>query len=295
MSRSLAFNDPVLASQILLFPDPRPLVERLGQDFFRQLTERPGVYLMRDAQGNILYVGKAKNLKKRLNSYRVANPDRLARRHLRLLRAVARIELHECLDETAALAKEAELLLSLKPKFNRAGTWPAIPRYLIWRCDGTRLALAISKTPAVGWQAFGPFGSGTIYLRAALARLLWYALNPASGSATMPAGWMQGRLGAIAALPDVRTVEPNSRGLEQILAKLFAGDTEGFVAWIGEQTKPLLQAHDLIMRDADLETVIGFMETTAHRPLIIAAAGLAAADQQADSMLPFGDEDWKQP
>jgi hypothetical protein len=47
----------------------------------------------------------------------VANPDRLARRHLRLLRLVARIELQECADEAAALAKEAELLLALKPKF----------------------------------------------------------------------------------------------------------------------------------------------------------------------------------
>jgi len=127
-----------------MFPDPRPLVERLGQDFFRQLTERPGVYLMRDALDNILYVGKAKNLKKRLNSYRVANPDRLARRHLRLLRAVARIELQVCADEAAALAKEAELLLALRPKFNRAGTWPATPRYLVWQWDETRLALAIS-------------------------------------------------------------------------------------------------------------------------------------------------------
>ena len=131
-------------SQPLLFADPRPLVERLGQDFFRQLTERPGVYLMRDALDNILYVGKAKNLKKRLNSYRVANPDRLARRHLRLLRAVARIELQVCADEAAALAKEAELLLALRPKFNRAGTWPATPRYLVWQWDETRLALAIS-------------------------------------------------------------------------------------------------------------------------------------------------------
>src|ERR1700679_2820407 len=111
------------AKQTLLFLDPRPLVERLGRDFFRQLPERPGVYLMRDAQDAVLYVGKAKNLRKRLGSYRVANPDRLARRHLRLLRAVERIELQECPDETSALAREAKLLRALKPKFNRAGTW----------------------------------------------------------------------------------------------------------------------------------------------------------------------------
>jgi predicted GIY-YIG superfamily endonuclease len=147
----------VPASQTLLFPDPRPLVERLGHDFFRQLTEHPGVYLMQDAAGLVLYVGKAKNLRKRLGSYRVANPDRLGRRHLRLLSQVARIELQECADESAALTKEAELLLALKPKFNRAGVWPATPRFLVWRFDHQTLELAITETPATSWQAFGPF------------------------------------------------------------------------------------------------------------------------------------------
>jgi len=115
----------------MLFPDPRPLVERLGADFFRQLPERPGVYLMQDAAGLVLYVGKAKNLRQQLTSYRVANPDRLARRHLRLLRQVMKIGLQECTDEAAALAKESELLRALKPKFNRAGVWPGNPRYLV--------------------------------------------------------------------------------------------------------------------------------------------------------------------
>ena len=170
----------MLASQTLLFPDPRPLVERLGQDFFRQLTDRPGVYLMQDDAGLVLYVGKAKNLRHRLGSYRVANPDRMGRRHLRLLRQVVRIELQECADEMAALAKEAELLRALKPKFNRAGVWPATPLFLVWRRFGRTLELAISKSPAIDWQVFGPFGSGAVFLRAALARLVWYALNPTS-------------------------------------------------------------------------------------------------------------------
>jgi predicted GIY-YIG superfamily endonuclease len=280
--------------QTLLFPDPKPLVERLGGEFFRSLPECPGVYLMRDAQENILYVGKAKNLKQRLNSYRVANPDRLSQRQLRLLRAVARIELQECPDEIGALSREAELLLALKPKFNRAGTWPASPRYLVWRRDGVRLALAISESPASGWQAFGPFGGGVIHLRAALARLFWFALNPATGSSTMPAGWMHGRLGAMALVTAARMAEPDLSGLERILATLIAGDTDAFAASVGEETKLLIPAHDMAMRDADLETVSGFMEAKIHRPRLFAAADSGAGDLGAESRLLFGDENWKE-
>ncbi len=79
-------------AQMLLFPDPRPLVERLGADFFRRAPDHPGVYLMRDASDTVLYIGKAKSLRKRLASYRVANPERMRRRHLRLLHAVVRNE-----------------------------------------------------------------------------------------------------------------------------------------------------------------------------------------------------------
>src|SRR5437016_7467098 len=110
--------------QLLLFPDPSPLVERFGSDFFRQAPECAGVYIMRDGADTVLYVGKAKNLRKRLGSYRVANPDRMPRRHLRMLRAVERIELQPCADESSALARESCLLRALRPRFNRAGTWP---------------------------------------------------------------------------------------------------------------------------------------------------------------------------
>lgn len=277
------------ASQTLLIPDPRPLVERLGQDFFRQLPERPGVYLMRDAVEVVLYVGKAKSLRHRLNSYRVANPDRMGRRHLRLLRQVVRIELLECTDEAAALAKEAELLRALKPKFNRAGVWSGPPRFLVWRNTKETLRLAITKTPQSGWQEFGPCGSGVVYLRAALIRLLWYALNPSLGSTRMPAGWWHGRLAAIATLDEV------SGELQSVLPKLLAGDTDAFVVWIGERTQSLAYAYDRDTRDADLETVVTLIQGKLRRTLPFHTAEPSAEKPIGPDAPLFPEEDWNEP
>ena len=64
-------------AQQLLFPDPRPLVERLGTEFFKELPQSAGVYVMRDMAGVTLYVGKAKSLRDRVRSYclRAASED----------------------------------------------------------------------------------------------------------------------------------------------------------------------------------------------------------------------------
>ena len=113
------------ARQLWFFPHPKPLVERFGEEFFRQLPRRPAVYLMCGPMEGVLYVGKARDLRKRLGSYRVANPDRLPRRIIRLLTQVTRIEWDECCDESAAGYREELLINVLQPKFNRAGkVWP---------------------------------------------------------------------------------------------------------------------------------------------------------------------------
>lgn len=111
--------------QLWLFPPPRPLVARLGKDFFRRLPAQPGVYLMCGLESGVLYVGRAKNLRKRLASYRVANAERMSRRLLRLLHCVRRIEYDVCATEAAAREREAMLICVLSPRFNRAGqVWP---------------------------------------------------------------------------------------------------------------------------------------------------------------------------
>ena len=109
------------AGQLWLFDPPKPLVERLGEDFFAMLPTGPGVYLMCGESEGVLYVGKARNLRKRLSSYRVANPERLPRRIVRLLYQVRRIEWDECASEAAASEREELLICVLAPKFNAAG------------------------------------------------------------------------------------------------------------------------------------------------------------------------------
>src|ERR1017187_2869530 len=175
--------------QMLLIPDPRPLDRRLGKRFFRKAPQRPGVYLMRDAQDKIVYVGKAKDLKQRLNHYRVANPDRMPRRHLRMVTEVNRIELQFCATESAALERDAKLLRSLKPKFNRAGVWPGKTRFIAWRVREEHLDMTVVEVPGAGWQRVGPMGSSAFHLQRSISRLLWLALNPTRGFAELPAGW----------------------------------------------------------------------------------------------------------
>ena len=146
-------------SQLLLLPDPRPLDQRLGRKFFLNAPRRPGVYLMRDAADKILYIGKAKDLRQRLNHYRNANPDRMPRRHLRLIREVARIEFQFCPSETAALETEKNYSLSTGrnltgPAFGQA---PVNSLSGVWRTDawpsvcgrGSKAAVAPSR-PAGG-------------------------------------------------------------------------------------------------------------------------------------------------
>ena len=126
-SRHRHHTHSMAAGQLWLFPLPKPLVERLGDDFFRALPSGPGVYLMCEATGGVLYVGKARNLRKRVSSYRVANPERFPRRIIRLLHRVTRIEWDECASEAAA--RQREELLKKKAAVRNGSLVQSEPAY----------------------------------------------------------------------------------------------------------------------------------------------------------------------
>ena len=76
----------------------------------------PGVYRMIDARGDVLYVGKAKNIKKRLASY--ARPIAYDARIARMIAATTTMEFVTTKTETEALLLEANLIKRLRPRFN---------------------------------------------------------------------------------------------------------------------------------------------------------------------------------
>ena len=93
---------------------------RRGRDVIRAhlktLPNGPGVYRMIDAKGRVLYVGKAKSLKKRVASY--ANSTGLATRILGMVAATADMEFITTHTEVEALLLEANLIKELRPRYN---------------------------------------------------------------------------------------------------------------------------------------------------------------------------------
>ncbi|QUS41250.1 excinuclease ABC subunit UvrC [Tardiphaga alba] len=76
----------------------------------------PGVYRMLNAAHDVLYVGKAKNVKKRLSSY--ARPTGQVMRIARMIAATSVVEIISTATETEALLLEANLIKQLRPRFN---------------------------------------------------------------------------------------------------------------------------------------------------------------------------------
>ena len=85
-------------------------------EIVKRLPNGPGVYRMIDAKGHVLYVGKARSLKKRVASY--ARPINVSTRILRMVQATAAMEFVSTRTETEALLLEANLIKRLRPRFN---------------------------------------------------------------------------------------------------------------------------------------------------------------------------------
>jgi hypothetical protein len=144
-------------------------------------------------------------------------------------------------------------MLSLKPGFNRAGTWRGPPRFLVWRRVAEQLELAMTE-PETGWRAFGPLGSGASLLRVVLVRLLWFAIYPGQGIVGMPLGWAHGRIENHTVIRSGATTDEAIDSLE----KLFSGQPDVFCAWLRAKMPQDLHPFQTAAVEADLEFLSDF-------------------------------------
>ncbi|MFN4142607.1 excinuclease ABC subunit UvrC [Aestuariivirga sp.] len=97
---------------------PRPALAGadLIRDFVTRLPGRPGVYRMYDGKGDVIYVGKARNLKNRVSNY--TRPWGHSSRIAAMISLTANMEFVTTATEAEALLLEANLIKKLKPRFN---------------------------------------------------------------------------------------------------------------------------------------------------------------------------------
>src|SRR5690606_30341862 len=100
----------------------------------RRLPDRPGVYLMKDRFGKIIYVGKAKSLKKRVSTYFQASRRSIQHPKIRaLVDVIADFDCLEVKNEAEALLLEGKLIKEWKPRYNTDFTDDK--RFLLLRVD----------------------------------------------------------------------------------------------------------------------------------------------------------------
>lgn len=100
----------------------------------RQLPEKPGVYLMKDRLGRIIYVGKAKNLKRRVSSYFMPSRAMTSQPKIRaLIEMITDFDTIEVKSEPEALLLEGRLIKQWRPRYNTDFTDDK--RFLLVRVD----------------------------------------------------------------------------------------------------------------------------------------------------------------
>jgi excinuclease ABC subunit C len=152
--------------------EPRPAAAEGGDELatagfrhaaakVREFPQRPGVYLLKDAQGRVIYIGKAKSLRARAGSYflKAAAEER---RTAELVREIADIDYIEADSEVDALLVEARLVKDTQPKYNQElkddKTFPYLEIHT--REDFPRVEFTRQPSER-GTKLYGPFASAS--------------------------------------------------------------------------------------------------------------------------------------
>ena len=142
--------------------------ERINAALPEEVPHLPGVYTMYDGKEEVLYVGKAKDLQKRLTSYRYSK----SRKVQRMIAHINRIGIEVCKSETDAILLENLLIRSVRPPFNEANKKPETYYFISTARRGNKREFRLSMRRLNDYpKVYGCF-KGHLRVRKGLGALL---------------------------------------------------------------------------------------------------------------------------
>jgi excinuclease ABC subunit C len=239
-----------------------------------EIPTNPGVYRFRDSHGRVIYVGKAKNLRSRLNSY-FANPAGLLPKTHAMVYAASSVEWTVVGSELESLQLEYTWIKEFKPRFN-----------VVFRDDKTYpyLALTMSeKLPRVqvmrgdrrkGTRYFGPYTAGAI--RETMDTLLRVFPVRSCSAGVLKRAQASGRpclLGYIdkCSAPCVGRVTPEEhRALAEDFCSFMGGEAKRFISKLEKQMAEAVSTLDY-ERAARLRDDISALRKVFERNAVVLA------------------------
>jgi len=169
---------------------------KFGLEFLESVPNSPGVYLVYDQQGALIYVGKAINLKHRLSQYRNTTRRKKHRRMRGIVKEADRIEIQCAENHLAACLAETTLIQIHRPRWNIVGAYSFLYPLIGIRSENNNVDFCMTTMPAAllnecpGFQFHGAFRSRRITGDAffALMRLLRFVghINPSRRTKAFP-------------------------------------------------------------------------------------------------------------
>ena len=192
--------------QLCFFKFQRPLLERFGAAFFKEVPRAPGVYLFTGERGRVLYVGQSKDLRTRLAYYKNAQPEREPRRIIRLVHQTTGIQIECCNTIESARLREIALIGQHRPRFNVAHTLrPSYSFFALRECQaGFSFRLSVSQAAQPCETIIGAFRNRGLCGRAfcSLARTLVAQRRPIHSIYDFPA-WLHPRAQVSETFPSI--------------------------------------------------------------------------------------------
>lgn len=198
------------------------------------LPREPGVYRFFSSEGQLIYVGKAKNLSRRVAQYFHQKRLKKSKKMRTIVSNASRVELEVCQSHLEACLLETSLIQEHRPRWNVVGAFSFLYPFIgVHRnLDTNTLYLCRTTLPEAftDFSFFGAYRSREITLEAfhALLRLLGYVGHRLERQ-TLPSQWLGTSYSTLAGF---RGIEPGFAGMPSLIDELewfLKGESKGFL------------------------------------------------------------------